>query len=131
MPIDPKSFTPDSLVEYVEKALEAMRETLEEKDWGIVGSIRKMAEYHDETKHAVRALMLDGNADPKDRIRAMELHNKAVYTIPQIISGLDKLGGSIAARKALGVKDEPKPKTGLAELRSIRGGNQTSRKAAR
>lgn len=130
MAIDPSSFTPDSLVEYVERALEAMKETLEEKDWGIVGSIRKMAEYHDETKHAVQALMLDGNADPKDRIRAMELHNKAVYTIPQIIAGLDKIGGSIAARKSLGVKDEPKAKSSLGQLRSIRGGNQGGSKAS-
>lgn len=126
MAIDPKSFTPDSLVEYVEKALDAMKDTLQERDWGIVGSIRKMAEYHDDTKHAVQALMLDGEAEPKDRIRAMELHNKAVYTIPQIIAGLDKIGGSIAARKAMGEKEQPKPKTGLAELRSIRGGKQNS-----
>lgn len=130
MPIDPQSFTPDSLVEYVERALEAMKETLEEKDWGIVGSIRTMAAYCDQTRHTVAALDLDGNAEPKDRIRAMELHNKAIYTIPQIIAGLDKLGGSIAARKALGVKDETKPKSSLGQLRSIRGGNQGGSKAS-
>lgn len=128
--VDPKSFESDSLVEYVEKSLEAMSDSLEEKDWGIIGGIRKMAEYCDETRHTVQALHLDGNADAKDRIRAMELHNKAIYTIPQIISGLEKLGGSIAARKALG---EPpatsKPKSKLGELRSIRGGNQNGGKA--
>lgn len=100
MAIDPSSFASESLAEYVEKALEAMKDSLEEKDWGIVGSIRTMAAYCDQTRHTVAALDLDGNAEPKDRIRAMELHNKAIYTIPQIISGLDKLGGSIAARKA-------------------------------
>lgn len=129
MAIDPKSFESESLVEYVELSLEAMKETLTESDWGIIGSIRKMAEYCDETRHTVRALHLDGNADAKDRIRAMELHNKAIYTIPQIISGLEKLGGSIASRKLLGQKPEDKPKSKLAELRSIRGGNQGGGKA--
>lgn len=122
--IEPSSFESESLVEYVEKALDAMKESLSEKDWGIIGGIRAMASYCDDTRHRVRALELDGNADAKDRIRAMELHNKAVYTIPQIIAGLDKLGGSLAARKALGQKEEEKPKGSLAQLRSLRGGKQ-------
>lgn len=127
--IDPSSFGSESLLEYVEMALEAMKDNLTEKDWGIIGSIRTMAAYCDQTRHTVAALDLDGNAEPKDRIRAMELHNKAIYTIPQIISGLEKLGGSIAARKALGQKVDDKPKSKLAELRSIRGGNQGGGKA--
>lgn len=122
--IEPSSFESESLVEYVEKALDAMKETLTEKDWGIIGGIRTMAEYCDATRHRVRALELGGEAEPRDMIRAMELHNKAVYTVPQIIAGLDKLGGSIAARKALGQKDDDKPKGKLGELRGIRGGKQ-------
>lgn len=129
MPIDPKSFESESLIEYVEKSLEAMKDSLEEKDWGIIGSIRRMAIYCDDTRHAKTAMDLDGDAEPKDRLRAMELYNKAIYTIPQIISGLDKLGGSIASRKALGIKEGDKPKSGLGELRSIRGGKQNGGKA--
>lgn len=125
MALDPKSFESESLVDYVEKALEAMSETLEERDWGIIGSIRKLASYHDETRLRVQALELGGELDSKDRIRALELHNKAVYTIPQIIAGLDKLGGSIAARKALGDKPVPK-RTGLAAVRELRNGTTGS-----
>lgn len=119
MAIDPKKYEGISMAEYVEIAVAAMAESLSEKDWGIVGSIRTMAEYCDETRQTCRALDLDGNAEPKDRIRAMELHNKAVYTIPHIMSGLEKLGGSVAARKAIGVKEE-KPKSGLAAVREMR-----------
>jgi hypothetical protein len=128
MAIDPKSFESDSLIDYIEKALEAMKDDLDEKDWGIVGSIREMAGYCDQTKGRMRALELDPEVDPKDRLRAMELHNKAIYTIPQIISGLDKLGGSIAARKALGQKPAP-TRTGLAAVRELRAnGTEGSQK---
>lgn len=123
MAIDPQSFKDQKMVDYVERSIEAMKDSLEDKDWGIVGGIRTMAEYCDSTKLTVEALDLDGNAEPKDRIRAMELHNKAVYTIPQIISGLEKLGGSIAARKALDIKPE-KPKSGLAAVRELRTGTE-------
>lgn len=119
MALDLQSFESESLRAYVEKALEAMKDDLEEKDWGIVGSVLRMATYCDDTKHARDALDLDGNAEPRDRIRAMELYNKAVYTIPQIISGLDKLGGSIASRKALGMKPAP-TKSKLAAVRELR-----------
>lgn len=118
MAIDPKSFDSPSLLEYLEKALEAMGPDLSEKDWGIVGSLRKLASYHDETSLRVQALEMDATVEPKDRIRAMELHNKAIYTLPQVIAGLDKLGGSVAARKALGEK--PAAKTG--GLQALRGG---------
>jgi len=118
--VDPKSFASESLTDYVEKALEAMKDDLQEKDWGIIGSLRKLAAYYDETGLRMRALEIEENVDPKDRIRAMELHNKAVYTIPQIISGLDKLGGSIQARKNLGMTDGGKPKSGLQALRGGR-----------
>jgi hypothetical protein len=119
MALDPKSFESESLREYVERALEAMREDLEEKDWGIIGSVRRMATYCDDTKHARDAMDLDGEAEPRDRLRAMELYNKAIYTIPQIIAGLDKLGGSIAARKALGMKPAP-ARSKLASVRELR-----------
>jgi hypothetical protein len=118
--VDPKSFASESLTDYVEKALEAMKDDLQEKDWGIIGSLRKLAAYYDETGLRMRALEIEEDVDPKDRIRAMELHNKAVYTIPQIISGLDKLGGSIQARKNLGMTDGGKPKSGLQALRGGR-----------
>lgn len=120
MAVDPKSFASESLTDYVEKALEAMKDDLQEKDWGIIGSLRKLAAYYDETGLRMRALEIEEDVDPKDRIRAMELHNKAVYTIPQIISGLDKLGGSIQARKNLGMTDGGKPKSGLQALRGGR-----------
>lgn len=119
MALDPKSFESESLRDYVEKALEAMKDDLEEKDWGIIGSVRRMATYCDDTRHARDTMELDGEAEPKDRIRAMELYNKAIYTIPQIIAGLDKLGGSIAARKSLGMKPAP-AKTKLATVRELR-----------
>lgn len=122
MALDPKSFESESLVDYVEKALVALKDTLEEKDWGIIGSIRKLAQFHDETGLRMRALEMDAEVDAKDRLRAMELHNKAVYTIPQIIAGLDKLGGSPLGRKNLGAKPIEKPAGGL---RSIRGGRAT------
>lgn len=120
MAIDPKSFDSTALLDYVEKALDAMGPDLQEKDWGIVGSIRKLAAYHDETALRMQALEMDANVDPKDRLRAMELHNKAIYTLPQVIAGLDKLGGSIQARKNLGIKDGDKPKSGLQALRGGR-----------
>lgn len=126
MAIDPQSFTHRKMVDYVEKSIEAMKDDLTDKDWGIVGGIRTMAEYCDTTRHTVEAIDLDGEADAKDRIRAMELHNKAIYTIPQIISGLEKLGGSIAARKALDMKPE-KQKSALAAVRDIRSGDNNSK----
>ncbi|ALY09407.1 hypothetical protein KDI99_gp04 [Arthrobacter phage Greenhouse] len=128
MGFDPASFDNKKMSEYVEKSIEAMKDDLSEKDWGIVGGIRTMAEYCDSTRHTVEALSLNGEAEPKDLIRAMELHNKAIYTIPQIISGLEKLGGSIAARKALDIKNE-KPKSGLAAVRELRSGNNSDQKA--
>ncbi|ALY09151.1 hypothetical protein FDH58_gp01 [Arthrobacter phage HunterDalle] len=123
MAFDPKSFDNRKMAEYVEKSIDAMKDDLTEKDWGIVGGIRTMAEYCDQTRHTVEALSLGGEAEPKDLIRAMELHNKAIYTIPQIISGLEKLGGSIAARKALDIKPDDKQKSGLAVVRGLRSGN--------
>ena len=123
MPIDPKSFDAENLADYVEKALEALKDDLTDKDWGIVGSIRKLAQYRDETKHAVEALQLGGEAEPRDVVRALELYNKATYTIPQIIAGLDKLGGSVAARKALGGKPAEPKRSGLAVVRGLRGDN--------
>ncbi|AZF98404.1 hypothetical protein SEA_BIGMACK_1 [Arthrobacter phage BigMack] len=128
MPFDPKSFDNKKMSEYVERSIDAMKDDLSEKDWGIVGGIRTMAEYCDSTRHTVEALSLGGEAEPKDLIRAMELHNKAIYTIPQIISGLEKLGGSIAARKALDMKNE-KPKSGLAAVRELRSGSSSDQKA--
>lgn len=119
MALDLKSFESESLKDYVEKALEAMKDDLEDKDWGIVGSVLRMAAYCDETKHARDTMDLDGQASPAERIRAMELYNKAVYTIPQIIAGLDKLGGSIASRKALDIKPAPQ-RSGLAAVRELR-----------
>ncbi|AZF98627.1 hypothetical protein SEA_RIOVINA_1 [Arthrobacter phage Riovina] len=123
MAFDPKSFDNRKMAEYVEKSIDAMKDDLTEKDWGIVGGIRTMAEYCDQTRHTVEALSLGGEAEPKDLIRAMELHNKAIYTIPQIISGLEKLGGSIAARKALDIKPDDKQKSGLAVVRGLRSGS--------
>ncbi|ALY09783.1 hypothetical protein KDI96_gp01 [Arthrobacter phage Gisselle] len=127
MTFDPQSFDNKKMSEYVERSIDAMKEDLSEKDWGIVGGIRTMAEYCDSTRHTVEALSLGGEAEPKDIIRAMELHNKAIYTIPQIISGLEKLGGSIAARKALDIKNE-KPKSKLAAVRELRSGSSSDEK---
>lgn len=119
MALDPKSFDSEKLSDYVEKALEALKDDLTDKDWGIVGSVRKLAQYRDDTKHAVEALQLGGEAEPREIVRALELYNKATYTIPQIIAGLDKLGGSVAARKALGQKPAP-TRSGLASVRELR-----------
>lgn len=127
MALDPKSFESDSLIEYIEKALEAMRDDLNEKDWGIIGSIREMAQYCDQTKGRMRALELDPEVEAKDRLRAMELHNKAIYTIPQIIAGLDKIGGSIASRKALDIKPVP-ARSGLAAVRELRANGTENQK---
>ncbi|AZS10379.1 hypothetical protein SEA_SUPAKEV_1 [Arthrobacter phage Supakev] len=128
MAFDPKSFDNKKMSEYVEKSIDAMKDDLTEKDWGIVGGIRTMAEYCDSTRHTVEVISLSGEAEPKDLIRAMELHNKAIYTIPQIISGLEKLGGSIAARKALDIKPDDKQKSGLAVVRGLRGGSSNDEK---
>ncbi|ALY10729.1 hypothetical protein SEA_SUPPI_4 [Arthrobacter phage Suppi] len=130
MSIDPRSFENQKMLDYVEKSIDAMKADLTEKDWGIVGGIRTMAEYCDSTRHTVEVISLSGEAEPKDLIRAMELHNKAIYTIPQIIAGLEKLGGSIAARQALGLKPE-KPKSGLAAVRELRSGSSSNETEAK
>lgn len=100
MPIDPLSMMGDSLLDQVDAALKGMVEDLTEADRGIIGVTRAAALEWDKAIAEGKAL-------------------SAMNYLSYVNNGLEKLGGSVAARKALGKKPE-KPKGGLAGVRGLR-----------
>jgi hypothetical protein len=100
MPIDPLSMMGDSLTDQVDAALKGMVDDLQEADRGVIAVIREAAIAWDTAKVEGKSL-------------------SAMTYLSYVTNGLEKLGGSVAARKALGKKAE-KPKSGLAAVRGIR-----------
>jgi hypothetical protein len=98
--IDPLSMMGQSLLDQVDAALKGMVEDLTEADRGIIGVTRAAAMEWDK---AVAAGTTTSN----------------MALLSYVNKGLESLGGSVAARKALGKKTE-KPKTGLAGVRNLR-----------
>lgn len=100
MPIDPLSMMGESLLDQVDAALKGMVDDLVEADRGVIGVTRAAAMEWDK---AVTAGATQSNMN----------------LLSYVTKGLESLGGSVAARKALGKKQD-KPKTGLAGVRGLR-----------
>lgn len=99
MAIDPLSMMGESLLDQVDAALKGMVDDLTEADRGVIAVVREAAMAWDLAKADGKAL-------------------SAMTYLSYVTNGLEKLGGSVAARKALGVKAD-KPKTGLAAARAL------------
>lgn len=101
MAIDPLDMMGASLLDQVDAALKGMVEDLVEADRGVIGVTRQAAMEWDK---AVAAGAAQSNMN----------------LLSYVTKGLESLGGSVAARKALGKKPDAKPKSGLAGVRSLR-----------
>lgn len=103
MPL-PKNQRTITMAESVEISLEGLDPQLEPADMAIVTAVRMAA-------RAIDALILE---DPnKGPIKALQYHY-------MVTGGLEKLGGSVKARKDMGTKPAEKPRSGLAAVRGIR-----------
>lgn len=100
MAIDPLSMMGESLLDQVDASLKGMVDDLTEADRGLIGVIRQAALEWDKAVSADKGL-------------------SAMTYLSYVTNGLEKLGGSVAARKSLGKKTE-KPKAGLASVRALR-----------
>lgn len=100
MAIEPKDYEGGSLLDYVEAAVEGMKEDLMPADLAIIGVIKKSAMAWD-------LAVADGKP------------NSAMAFLAYVTNGVEKLGGSALARKQLGTKPEKKKST-LAEVRALR-----------
>lgn len=89
------------LIDYVDSALKALAPDLMPGDAAMVGVIRKAALAYDTAATDGKAL-------------------SAMNYLSYVSTGMEKLGGSAMARKALGVKPEEKPKSSLAAVRALR-----------
>ena len=101
MTIDPLSMMGASLLDQVDAALKGMVDDLVEADRGVIGVTRQAAMEWDKA-------VTDG--------KGLSAMNYLSY----VNKGLESLGGSVAARKALGKKPPEKAKTGLAGVRGLR-----------
>ena len=101
MALDWDALEGGELIDYVDSALKALAPDLMPGDAAIVGVIRKSALAYDMA-------VVDG--------KALSAMNYLSY----VSTGMEKLGGSAMARKALGVKPDEKPRSGLAAVRGIR-----------
>lgn len=101
MAIDPLSMMGGSLLDQVDAALQGMVEDLTEADRGVIGVTRAAALEWDKAVAEGKAL-------------------SAMNYLSYVNKGLESLGGSVAARKALGKKPADKPKSGLAGVRALR-----------
>lgn len=99
MALDTTSYEGGSLLDYVDAALEGMKEDLEAGDLAIVGVVRKAAMAHDLAEADGKML-------------------SAMNYLSYVTNGIEKLGGSALARKQLGKKAE-KPRRGLAAVREL------------
>ena len=93
----------------VETSLQDLEGHLQPADAALVATIRMAAELIDD-------LAADGQA------------SKAMSYMYLVRDGMEKLGGSVASRKALGTEAR-KPKSKLAAVREIRGGENSSSKS--
>ena len=100
MALDTSGLEGGSLLDYVDASLKEMEADLMPADAAMVGVIRKAAMLFDLAEADGKAL-------------------SGMNYLSYVSNGMEKLGGSLMARKALGVKPE-KPKTGLAAVRGIR-----------
>lgn len=91
----------ESLLDQVDAALQGMVDDLVEADRGVIGVTRAAAMEWDK---AVTAGATQSNMN----------------LLSYVTKGLESLGGSVAARKALGKKPPEKPKSGLAGVRALR-----------
>lgn len=101
MAIDPLDMMGASLLDQVDAALKGMVDDLVEADRGVIGVTRQAAMEWDK---AVAAGSTQSN----------------MTLLAYVTKGLESLGGSVAARKALGKKPADKPKSGLAGVRNLR-----------
>jgi hypothetical protein len=101
MTIDPLSMMGESLLDQVDAALKGMVDDLVEADRGVIGVTRQAALEWDKAVAEGKGL-------------------SAMTYLAYVTKGLESLGGSVAARKALGKKPADKPKTGLAGVRNLR-----------
>lgn len=111
MPL-PKNNRTITMAESVEISLEGLDTQLEPADMAIVTAVRMAA-------RAIDAIILE---DPdKGPIKALQYHY-------MVTGGLEKLGGSVKARKDMGTKPAEKKQSGLAAVRGIRdkSGNSTT-----
>lgn len=93
-----------SMEDSVEISLRGLVKVLEPADMAVVTAVRMAA-------RAIDAMIQE---DPiGGRIKSLQYHY-------MVTGGLEKLGGSVAARKKLGQKPEEKSKSGLAAVRGIR-----------
>lgn len=109
----PKDNRTITMVESVEISLEGLDDQLESADMAIVTAVRM----------AARAIDRLIEKDPEDGpVKALQYHY-------MVTGGLEKLGGSVKARKELGTTAK-KPKSNLAAVRGIRDSakNGTGRK---
>lgn len=100
MAIEPGDYEGGGLLDYVDAAVEGMKEDLMPGDLAIVGVVRKSAMAWD-------LAVADGKM------------NSAMAYLAYVTNGIEKLGGSALARKQLGTKPEKK-KSSLAEVRALR-----------
>lgn len=106
-----------SMAESVEVSLRGLERVLEPADMAIVTAVRMAAA-------AIDAMIQE---DPVGgRIKSLQYHY-------MVTGGLEKLGGSVKARKELGQKPEEKKQSGLAAVRGIRdqSNNSTTKAPAR
>ena len=101
MAIDPLDMMGASLLDQVDAALKGMVDDLVEADRGVIGVTRQAAMEWDKS---VAANTTQSN----------------MTLLAYVTKGLESLGGSVAARKALGKKPADKPKSGLAGVRELR-----------
>lgn len=95
------------LADAVEASLEGLADDLLPADMALVTTIRMAAELIDD-------LAAEGEAA------------KAMAYMYLVRDGMEKLGGSVKARKDLGKKPPEQQRTGLAAVRSLRSGGADS-----
>lgn len=88
------------MLDHVDAALKGMADDLEAGDFALIGVVRTAAMAHDLAKADGKML-------------------SAMNYLSYVTNGIEKLGGSAMARKALGKKPD-KPKAGLAGVRALR-----------
>lgn len=101
MALDTSQLEGGTLLDYVDASLKDMEADLMPADAALVGVIRKSAMAYDLAEADGKAL-------------------SAMNYLSYVSTGMEKLGGSAMARKALGIKPAEKPKGGLAGVRALR-----------
>ena len=108
MALNASDWESKSLLASVDEALADMAPYLTKADLGVIQAIRSTAKFIDE-------------AEAKEQL------GSAVYAVSHVYAGLEKLGGSVASRKTLGIdatEDKQNP------LSVIRGGRNGGKRAS-